>query len=86
MPLIVGTWVLAIGIIAAIAAYTSRETFRVHMNDLGVKGTQPVPARGVRQAARRSQRLIDVVDRVPGLGILDPGRTRRFRISVRGEP
>jgi len=43
VPLIVGTWVLAIGIISAIGAYTSRETFRVHMNDLGVKGTQPVP-------------------------------------------
>ncbi len=43
VPLIVGTWVLAIGIISAIGAYTSRETYRVHMNDLGVKGTQPVP-------------------------------------------
>ena len=28
---------------AAIAAYTARETFRVHMNDLGVKDAQPVP-------------------------------------------
>jgi MFS family permease len=43
VPLIIGTWVLAIGIISAIGAYTSRETYRVHMNDLGVKGTQPVP-------------------------------------------
>jgi MFS family permease len=43
VPLIVGTWVLVIGIISAIGAYTSRETYRVHMNDLGVKGTQPVP-------------------------------------------
>jgi MFS family permease len=43
VPLIVGSIVLAIGIIAAIAASTARETYRVHMNDLGVKGTEPVP-------------------------------------------
>jgi len=43
VPLIVGTWVLVIGLISAAAAYSSRETFRVHMNDLGVKGSQPVP-------------------------------------------
>ena len=43
VPLIVGTWVLVIGLISAGAAYSARETFRVHMNDLGVKGTQPVP-------------------------------------------
>jgi MFS family permease len=43
VPLIVGSFVLAFGVIVAIAAYTARETYRVHMNDLGVKGTQPVP-------------------------------------------
>ncbi len=43
VPLIVGTWVLVIGLISAVAAYSARETFRVHMNDLGVKGSQPVP-------------------------------------------
>jgi MFS family permease len=43
VPLIVGSIVLAIGIIAAGAAFTARETYRVHMNDLGVPGTQPVP-------------------------------------------
>lgn len=43
VPFIVGSFVLAAGIIAAIAAFTARETYRVHMNDLGVPGTQPVP-------------------------------------------
>jgi MFS family permease len=43
VPLVVGTICLAISAVAAAAAYTARETYRVHMNDLGVPGTQPVP-------------------------------------------
>jgi MFS family permease len=43
VPLIVGSIVLGIAIVSAIAAYTARETYRLHMNDLGVPGTQPVP-------------------------------------------
>jgi hypothetical protein len=43
VPLIVGSIVLALSIVAAIAAYTARETYRLHMNDLGVPGTKPVP-------------------------------------------
>src|SRR5918993_1153932 len=43
VPLIVGSIVLGISIVAAVAAYTARETYRLHMNDLGVPGTQPVP-------------------------------------------
>ncbi|HEY3263218.1 MAG TPA: MFS transporter [Pseudonocardiaceae bacterium] len=43
VPLIVGSFTLACGIIAAIAAFSARETFRVHMNDLGMPGAQPVP-------------------------------------------
>jgi MFS family permease len=43
VPLIVGSIVLALSIVAAISAYTARETYRLHMNDLGVPGTQPVP-------------------------------------------
>jgi MFS family permease len=39
----VGGITLALAVIAAISAYSARETFRVHLNDLGVKGTQPVP-------------------------------------------
>jgi MFS family permease len=43
VPLIIGTFCFVITIVAAAAAYSARETYRVHMNDLGVKGTQPVP-------------------------------------------
>jgi MFS family permease len=43
VPLIVGSIVFGIAIVSAIAAYTARETYRLHMNDLGVPGTQPVP-------------------------------------------
>jgi MFS family permease len=43
VPLIVGSITLGITIVAAVAAFSARETYRVHMNDLGVKGTQPVP-------------------------------------------
>ena len=39
----VGGITLALAVVAAISAYSARETFRVHLNDLGVKGTQPVP-------------------------------------------
>ena len=42
MPLIVGSITFGLGIIAAIAAFSARETFRVHLNDLGKKGA-PVP-------------------------------------------
>jgi hypothetical protein len=43
VPLIVGSIVLGLSIVAATAAFTARETYRLHMNDLGVPGTQPVP-------------------------------------------
>jgi MFS family permease len=43
VPLIVGTFTFGCAIIAAIAAFSARETFRVHMNDLGVRGSRPVP-------------------------------------------
>jgi MFS family permease len=43
VPLIVGTWTFAISIIVAIAAWSARETYRVHLNDLGVKGSPEVP-------------------------------------------
>jgi MFS family permease len=42
VPLIVGTFTFGCAIIAAIAAFSARETYRVHMNDLGVKGARPV--------------------------------------------
>jgi MFS family permease len=43
VPVIVGSVVFGIGIIAAVAAYFSRETYRIHMNDLGLSGAPEVP-------------------------------------------
>jgi MFS family permease len=43
VPVIVGTFTLACGVIAALSALSARETYRVHMNDLGIPGAQPVP-------------------------------------------
>jgi MFS family permease len=43
VPLIVGTCTFAIGIIAAVAAFSARETYRVHLNDLGKKDAPEVP-------------------------------------------
>lgn len=44
IPLIVGSITLAICAIAAVAAYTARETYRVQMKDLGNVDAVPVPA------------------------------------------
>ena len=43
IPLMIGSITLGVTIIAAIAAWTSRETFRVQMNDLGDRYATPVP-------------------------------------------
>ncbi len=43
VPLIVGGISLGICAIAAIAAFTARETYRVHLNDLGHREAVPVP-------------------------------------------
>jgi MFS family permease len=43
VPVIVGTFVLGCAVICAIAAFTARETFRIHLNDLGNKDAIPVP-------------------------------------------
>ncbi len=42
VPLTVGAIAFAVTIISAIAAYSARETYRVHMNDLGNVGATPV--------------------------------------------
>jgi MFS family permease len=44
VPLIVGSFTFGCAIIAAIACFSARETFRIHLNDLGVKDAVPVPA------------------------------------------
>jgi MFS family permease len=43
IPVMIGSITLAICIVSAIAAWTARETYRVHMNDLGNKNAVPVP-------------------------------------------
>jgi MFS family permease len=43
IPLTIGAITLGICIVAAISAWTARETYRVHLNDLGDKNAVPVP-------------------------------------------
>jgi MFS family permease len=43
VPLIVGSFTFGIGIIAAVAAFSARETYRVHLHDLGNKNAPEVP-------------------------------------------
>jgi Na+/melibiose symporter-like transporter len=43
VPMTIGTVTLCITILAAIAAYSARETYRIHMNDLGKPDAVPVP-------------------------------------------
>jgi hypothetical protein len=45
IPLTIGTLAFAVTIISAIAAYTARETYRIHLNDLGHAGALPVDKR-----------------------------------------
>jgi MFS family permease len=42
IPLVIGSMTLAITVLSALAAFTSRETYRVHMNDLGQPDAAPV--------------------------------------------
>src|SRR4051812_7115863 len=43
IPLTVGSLAFGITVIAAVAALSARETYRIHMNDLGKKDAVPVP-------------------------------------------
>jgi MFS family permease len=43
IPLIVGSITMAATVLAALAAFTARETYRVHMHDLGNPDAVPVP-------------------------------------------
>jgi MFS family permease len=43
IPFTIGCWTLGITLISAIAAWTARETYRVHLNDLGNPNAVPVP-------------------------------------------
>jgi MFS family permease len=42
IPLTIGTMAFAVTVVAAIAAFTARETYRIHLNDLGHAGAKPV--------------------------------------------
>ncbi|APW35937.1 MFS transporter [Rhodoferax koreense] len=43
IPIMIGSITLAVCVIAAIAAFTARETYRVRMNDLGNPNAVPIP-------------------------------------------
>ena len=43
IPLTVGAITFGITVIVAVAALSARETYRLHLRDLGHRGTQPVP-------------------------------------------
>ena len=43
IPMTIGLITMAICVVAAISAWTARETYRVHMKDLGNKNAVPVP-------------------------------------------
>ncbi len=43
IPFTIGTMTLVITIVASVAALSARETYRVHMNDLGNRNATPVP-------------------------------------------
>ena len=53
IPITIGTLTLAVTVISAIAAFTARETYRLHLNDLGDPNAIPVP-----QAEYKSARAL----------------------------
>ena len=57
IPLTIGAITLAITVVAAISAWTARETYRVHLNDLGDPNAVPVPKPDYDQI--REQTLAD---------------------------
>ena len=79
VPLIVGSIVLGIAIIAAAAAFTARETYRLHMNDLGVPGTQPGAAGRVQPHPGRGHGFLMGRLRRRRPGRPPRGSTRRHR-------
>ncbi|WP_394790789.1 MFS transporter [Rhodoferax sp.] len=53
IPMTIGAITLGVTIIAAISAWTARETYRVHMVDLGNPNAEPVPKRAYDAARER---------------------------------
>jgi hypothetical protein len=56
IPLTVGSITLAITVVAALAAMSARETYRVHLRDLGRPGAVPVPKEEYEQMRAQSIR------------------------------
>jgi MFS family permease len=56
IPMVVGSITLSICAVSAIAAFTARETYRLHLNDLGHRGAVPVPKQEYEQM--RAQTLM----------------------------
>jgi MFS family permease len=54
VPIVVGAIAFGVTIIAAIAAWSARETYRVHLNDLGEPNAQPVDKALYAQLRRQS--------------------------------
>ena len=57
IPMTIGAITFAITIVVAIAAYSARETYRIHLNDLGNPNAVPVPEQ--EYARLREQTLAD---------------------------
>jgi MFS family permease len=75
IPLTVGLITLAICAVAAISAWTARETFRVRIHDLGNKNAIPVPR---LEYERLRQQTRTAADRSP-----DPDRTSSLSLSLK---
>jgi len=56
----VGSITFALAVIAAIAAFSARETYRVHLNDLGNKDAVPVPKDEYERIRREGMRSTSV--------------------------
>lgn len=54
IPLLIGSITLAITVIAALAAWSARETFRIHMHDLGDPAAVPVSKADYELARRQA--------------------------------
>jgi hypothetical protein len=61
IPLKIGSLTLAISCVVAIAAWSARETYRTHLNDLGDANAVPVP-----EAEYRRLRADSIASARPG--------------------
>ena len=70
IPLTIGAITFAVTVIAAVAAMTARETYRIHLNDLGEPGAVPVDKQDY--------------DRLRAQTIADAGMTKREGVGSLG--